>query len=422
VRVAVVAVGDELLLGDVVNGNLAWLGRTLAAAGLDVVRGHEVGDDLGELVDELREALDSVEAVVVTGGLGPTSDDRTREAVAKVLGVELRRDDSLAAALAAWFAERGRPMPGTALVQADVPEGARSLPNGLGSAPGLAAEVDGRALYAVPGVPAEMRLMVESAVVPELRARAGSPVALATAQLRVAVLGESTVAARLAPVEEALPERVRLAYLASPGEVRVRFTGTDRAELERQRAAAAELLGDVVSGFDDETLAGTVVRLLTERAETVAVAESLTGGALASALVDVPGASVVLRGAVVAYATDVKADLLGVDRGLLDRVGAVHPDVAVAMATGVRALLRTTWGVGTTGVAGPDPQDGVEPGTAYVAVSGPGGPDVAVEVRVRAGRDIVRQASVANALDVLRRRVLGLPPAPDHFRGLEHRA
>jgi nicotinamide-nucleotide amidase len=152
----------------------------------------------------------------------------------------------------------------------------------------------------------------------------------------------------------------------------------------------------------------------------VAVAESLTGGAVASALVDVPGASAVLRGAVVAYATDVKAGLLGVDGALLDRVGAVHPDVAVAMAVGVRSALEATWGVGTTGVAGPDPQDGVAPGTAYVAVCGPGEPGVAVEVRVRAGRDIVRRLTVANALDVLRRRILALPAAPDHARGLEH--
>jgi PncC family amidohydrolase len=142
---------------------------------------------------------------------------------------------------------------------------------------------------------------------------------------------------------------------------------------------------------------------------------------VASALVDVPGASAVLRGAVVAYATDVKADQLGVDRVLLERVGAVHPDVAVSMAAGIRSRLAATWGVGTTGVAGPDAQDGVAPGTAYVAVCGPGEPGVAVEVRVRAGRDIVRQATVANALDVLRRRLLGLPPAPDHAQGLEHR-
>jgi nicotinamide-nucleotide amidase len=254
-------------------------------------------------------------------------------------------------------------------------------------------------------------------VVPELRRRAGEPLPLLTRQLRVAVLGESAVAQRLRSVERDLPAGVRIAYLASPGLVRVRFTGTDASLLDRVRAEAAAILAEAVSGLDDETLAATVLRVLAERTSTLAVAESLTGGALASAVVDVPGASTVLRGGVVAYATDLKGALLDVDAGLLDRVGAVHPDVAAAMARGVRTRLGATWGVGTTGVAGPDPQDGVEPGTAYVAVAGPDGEEAWREVRVHADRAIVRQLTVANALDLLRRLVLGLPAEPRHDEG-----
>jgi len=432
-RVAVVAAGDELLLGDVVNHNLAWLGETFASAGLEVVRGYEVRDDVDDLVAVLLDACSVAEAVVVTGGLGPTSDDRTREALAALTGVALRTDPVLVDGLRAWFAGRGRPMPATALVQAQLPEGGRSMRNRLGSAPGVVVDVDGRPVYALPGVPMEMEPMVADVVVPELRRLAGDPPALHTVQLRVAVLGESTVAARLAGVERDLPPGVRMAYLGRPGEVRVRFTGTDPTQLDRVRDGAARTLGDVVSGVDDETLAATVVRVLREIGSTVAVAESLTGGALAAAIVDVPGASAVLRGALVAYATSVKTDLLGVPVELVAAVGAVHPDVAVAMAGGVRARLGADWGVATTGVAGPDPQDGVPPGTAYVAVVGPdeladaahvgaGGDGVAVEVRVNAGRPVVRALTVVHALDLLRRRLLGLPPEPSHDPGPEQRA
>jgi nicotinamide-nucleotide amidase len=404
--VAVVAVGDELLLGDVVNGNLAWLGRTLAEAGVPVVRAYEVGDDVEILTATLRSALASADAVVVTGGLGPTSDDRTRDAVARVMGVAVVRDVGLLADLDRWYADRGRQAPPTVAVQADVPAGARSLRNAVGTAPGLAAEVGGRLLVAVPGVPAEMRPMVRDQVVPELRRRAGEPAALVTRQLRVAVLGESLVATRLAPLEESLPAGVQLAYLASPGEVRVRFTGTDPDAAAGALARARDLLGDAVSGTDGETLAATVLRLAGGMSRTVGVAESLTGGSVAAALVDVAGASLVLRGAVVAYATDLKAELLGVDRDLLDREGAVHPLVAEQMARGVARRAGADYGIATTGVAGPDPQDGLLPGTVHVAVVGPGRAARVDSPVLRGDRGTIRALSVVHALDLWRRVLL----------------
>ncbi len=288
------------------------------------------------------------------------------------------------------------------------PSGASSLANRVGTAPGLRAEVGGTLLFAVPGVPAELRPMIVEQVVPELRERGGLPAALVTRQLRVAVLGESLVATRLAPLEAALPSGVQLAYLASVGEVRVRFTGTDPAVLDLVAAEAAELIGDAVSGRGDETLPRTVVRLALGQGRTLAVAESLTGGSVASALVDIAGVSAVLRGGVVAYATELKTSLLGVDAGLLVREGPVHAEVAAAMARGVAERLGADVGLATTGVAGPDPQDGVVPGTVHVAVAGPHGLSRVESLTLRGDRGTIRTLSVVHVLDLARRVLIEL--------------
>jgi nicotinamide-nucleotide amidase len=367
VRVAVVAVGDELLLGDVVNTNLAWLGETLAAAGLPVVLGVEVGDDVDPIVAAVRTAFEAADAVVVSGGLGPTSDDRTLLALQQ---------------LAPRWTE---------------------LPNPVGTAPGVRTDVAGRPLFAVPGVPGELRRMVTDHVVPWLRDRAGAPPALVTRQLRVAVLGEPEVAARLAPLEADLPDGVRLAYLAGTAEIRVRLSGTDPATVRAAWDRAAALLGDVVAAADDESLAARVLGLLAARSTDLAVAESLTGGLLAATLVDVPGASTVFRGGVVAYATPAKHALLGVDPELLARVGPVDAEVARQMALGARSAFGAGVGVATTGVAGPDPQDGVAPGTVHVAVVGPGLHSAVGSLSLAGGRSQIRAQTVAHALDLLRR-------------------
>lgn len=366
-RVAVVAVGEELLLGDVVNTNLAWLGETFAAAGLPVVLGVEVGDDVDPIVAAVRTALAAADAVVVSGGLGPTSDDRT------LLALEQ---------LAPQWTE---------------------LPNPVGTAPGVRLDVSGRPLFAVPGVPGELRRMVTDHVVPWLRDRAGGPPALVTRQLRVATLGEPAVAARLAPLEADLPDGVRLAYLAGTAEVRVRLTGTDPATVGAAWQRAAALLGGVVAAADDESPAARVLGLLAARSTDLAVAESLTGGLLAATLVDVPGASTVFRGGVVAYATPAKHALLGVDADLLARVGPVDAEVARQMALGARTAFGAGVGVATTGVAGPDPQDGVPPGRVHVAVVGPGERAEVRSLSLGGDRPQIRAQAVAHALDLLRR-------------------
>ena len=410
-RVAILAVGDELLLGDVVNSNAAWLGRQCADAGLEVVASAAVGDDPTLIVQALDVLLAEVDAVLCTGGLGPTSDDRTREALAAWSGSPLIRDEAQAARLDAWYAGRGRVPTEAVYAQAERPAVAQALANEVGSAPGLWVERAGAVVCALPGPPRELQPMATEHVLPRLRASAGWPPPLLTRQLRVAIVPESTVAEALAPIEARLPADVRLSYLAAPGEVRVRLLGVDREAVDAVADEARSLLGDAVHAEGERLLGESVVESLRERGSSVAVAESLTGGALCSALVDVPGASAVLRGSVTAYATELKADLLGVDPDLLARVGAVHPEVAAAMAAGARVRLGAVWGVATTGVAGPDPQDGHPPGTVHVAAAGPEGIRVRSLV-VRGARPLVRQLAVMHALEVLRRAVLGLPESP----------
>jgi len=413
-RVGVVAVGSELLAGIITNGNGAWLGRRFTEAGLEVSRSVAVGDDVGEIARTVGEELTRADAVVLTGGLGPTSDDRTREALAAVGGSPLRRDPGLEARLRQWYADRGRALPAQAAQQADVPEGAHVLDNPNGSAVGLRVEVAGGVVYALPGVPREMTAMVGASVLPDLLGRAGLAGASTPAwTLRTAVAGETEVSSLLAPLERELSGGglVDVAYLASVGEVQVRLTaraGTEGTAVDAAADEARRLLGDLVYGEGQDSLDVAVHRLLAGRAATVAVAESLTGGLLGAALTDMPGSSGTFRGGVTAYATELKSALLGVDAGLLARHGPVHPEVAGQMALGARERLDATFGVATTGVAGPDTQ-GAPVGTVHVAVAGPDAP-VVWTGRGTGGRDVVRRRCVVAALDLLRRVLSGRPP------------
>ncbi|WP_245627562.1 CinA family nicotinamide mononucleotide deamidase-related protein [Actinomadura oligospora] len=417
-RVELVTVGDELLLGDTINGNAAWLGRRLAERGVDVTRSVVVGDGLEEIVQAVEEGLGRADAVITTGGLGPTSDDLTRDALAQAAGVAIVRDPELERRLRERVAAAGRELQPMALRMADVPEGARTLANSAGSAPGLRVELPGGPVYALPGVPFEMHTIMDEVVLPELAERAGLP-AVARRTLRTAGLWESVVAARLAPVE-AMPG-VTLAYLPDPSEVRVRVTaaGEKPSELlDEAEARVRELLGDAVYGADGETLDRVVHRLLAERGATVATAESLTGGLIGAELTRMPGSSATYAGGVVSYATGLKHRLLGVDESLLESEGAVHPDVARQMAEGVRDRLGATYGVAVTGVAGPEPQDGRPVGTVYVSVAGPGKAFCVTRPRLPVpgpgdeSRAALRRMTVVHALDLLRRVLLGLDAEP----------
>lgn len=399
---AVVAVGDELLLGDCVNGNAAWLGAQLAAVGAPVVHSAAVGDDVARIVTALRRAMADADIVCTTGGLGPTSDDVTRDALSAVAGAPLERDPAIVQSLRDRFAGYGIAMPDAVLRQADVPRGAVVLDNPLGSAPGLRLDVDGRLLLALPGPPHELAAVLSPAVLGELAAR--SRQVLVTRTLHCAGVGEPEVAELVDLVD--LPAGVALAYLAGGGVVRVRLTTTAATAaaagqvLDPLVEQAAAVLGERVFGRDDDTLAAVVLRRLTQTGATVAVAESLTAGLLGAALTEPPGSSAAFRGGVQAYATDLKASLAGVPDDVLAEHGPVSAETAAAMAVGVRSRLGATWGVALTGVAGPDPQDGHPPGTVHVAVSGPDGV-VARSRRLPGDRERVRALAVVAALHLL---------------------
>jgi nicotinamide-nucleotide amidase len=414
VRVEVVAVGTELLLGQVVDTNSAWLGEQLAAVGIDCHYQTRVGDNVERIAHALRAALARSDAVVVCGGLGPTQDDCTREALAEVLGVELRRDPVLAARIEELLAARGRALVARELNlrQADVPEGAVPIPQRLGTAPGLLCRVGAKACYALPGVPHELKEMFTRAVLPDLLARSGESAVIRSRALRTWGLAESRVAEVLAPRVAALGASARpgvptIAFLASGMEgITVRLTvkapdeAAARAALEEEEARVRALLGEYVFGVDDETMEAVVGRALSARGETLAVAESLTGGLVVSRVVAVPGASAWFRGGLVAYATELKERLLGVPEGPV-----VSAAAAAAMAEGVRRLLGAGCGLATTGVAGPTEQDGQPVGTVFLGVALGEAPAEAVELHLPGDRERVRQYAAVSALDLLRRRL-----------------
>jgi nicotinamide-nucleotide amidase len=424
--VAVVLVGDELLLGTVSDTNGGWLAQQCSSAGLRVVAMEVVPDEVGRIVAAVRRQVGAVGAVVLSGGIGPTSDDLTRQALARACGCPLVTDEAAAALVSSWFTSTGRPVPDGALRMAQRPECAQMLVNPAGSAPGVALEMEGTWVVSVPGVPGELRSMMTSLVLPRLLARAGVLRPLASTSIEVALLGESAVAARLAALEASVRDdpSVDVAYLARPGHVSVRISVRDvpsvaAARLRPLAAAAQAVLGADVVGRDGATAPLAVVEALAARGQTVACAESLTAGGVSAMLASVPGASAVLRGGVVAYATDVKHALLRVPDDLLAAHGPVHPDVALAMAQGAREAVRADWAVATTGVAGPDPVGPHPPGEVYVAVAGPGAERVR-HLTLPGDRGRVRGLAAAHAVDLLRRCLLGLEE-PSHGESFARR-
>jgi nicotinamide-nucleotide amidase len=425
--VAVVLVGDELLLGAVADTNGAWLARTLTGSGLRVVDVEVAPDDEQRIAAAVRRVAGLARTVVVSGGIGPTSDDVTRAALARACGCALVRDDDAGRQISEWFTSHGRSVPEPALRMAERPACAAMVVNPHGSAPGVRLDLAGTTVYAVPGVPAELRSMVRSVVLPAILAGVGATVRTASTSLEVVLLGESAVARRLAAVEADIDTdpTAELAYLARPAHVSVRLSvrreppDQAQARLDDLVVRAEAALGADVMGRDGVSLPAVVLRLLVEAEQTVSVAESLTGGGVAEALTSVPGASAAVRGGVVAYTGEVKSALLDVSPGLLAAHGAVHPEVAAQMARGVRRRIGADWGVATTGVAGPDSADGQPPGTVHVAVDGPQTRRVRT-LNLPGDRVRIRTLAVAHALDLLRRSVAGLPE-PGNARESETR-
>ena len=405
-RCEIVTVGTELLLGQIVNTNASHMGDRLALAGIDCCFQTTVGDNEARIADVLRVALGRNDAVVVSGGLGPTPDDVTREAIARVLGVPLVRDPAMVANIEGIFRARQREMPENNGRQADRPEGATFIPQVLGTAPGLICEREGQVLYAVPGVPHEMEEMLERAVVPDLVRRAGSSAVILSRLLRTWGLGESALAQRVAARVDNQTNPT-IAFLAQGIEgINLRITAkaddavTARRMLDDEEAELRALLEGYVFGIDDQRMEKVVADLMTARELTVGVAESLTSGMIASRLAEAPGATKWFKGSVVAYNSQVKFDLLQVPEGPV-----VTPEAAVAMAEGACKALRSEVGLGVTGVAGPKRQEDKLVGTVFMAVAAFGRTEVE-ENHFPGDRQHVRQFTTISVLDFLRRRLL----------------
>ena len=408
-RCDVVAVGTELLLGQIVDTNSAWLGEQMAMAGIDSCVQVKVGDNLPRMVKAIRQALADADALVICGGLGPTHDDITREAIAEVLGTTLEFDDEVGMVIAEMFASRNRRMPEINMRQAMVPKGASVIPQRRGTAPGLVCPVGDKVIYAVPGVPFELYEMFERAILPDLLARSGSQSVIASRTLRTWGESESGLNERLHDLIGEL-DRVgnpTLAFLASGWEgIKVRLTAKADSTAAVQELLdiwdrrVREVVGDVVFGVDADTMESVVLDLLRSRGLTLGLAESVTGGLVAGRLTNVAGSSDVLRGSIVSYASEVKFDVLGVTPGPV-----VSESVAVEMAIGARRVLGSDVGLALTGVAGPADQDGMKPGTLCVGLALPDGSTQSRTLQLPGVRDQMRQLSVISALDFLRRAV-----------------
>ena len=414
-RCEIVAVGTELLLGQIVDTNSSWMGERLALAGIDSHFQVKVGDNRQRIADTLRLALSRSDAVILCGGLGPTQDDITREAIADVMGAALVRDEAMGEKIRRGFEERGRRFTENNLRQADCPAGASFIPEMPGTAPGLVCPVRGKVVYAVPGVPFEMRAMMEGTVLPDLRRRAGMAALIMSRVLKTWGESESRLAELLAGRIEALDRagNPTIAFQASGIEgLKIRITAKAKDAKAAETLIAGEeaevrgIVGDAIFATDDQTMESVVLDLLRERGLSLAVAESLTGGLVGARLTSVPGASDVFRGAVVSYASEVKFELLDVPRGPV-----VSHDAARAMALGVRERLGADIGIATTGVAGPAEQEGHPPGTVFLGLARREGAE-ALRVRLPGDRRRVREYAAISVLNLLRLRVSGSSRSP----------
>ena len=413
-RAEIVSVGTEHLLGQIIDTNAVWLSNVLAGLGIAVYYRSTVGDNVGRVQEAFREALRRVDLVITTGGLGPTDDDLTVAAVADALGLPMERNEDAWTHVQEFFRRRNRPLTSQQQKQAMMPRGARMIPNTRGSAPGVIVEHEGKTLIFTPGVPREMKGMIEDHVVPYLRARglAGTDV-IRSRILRVA-LGESIVEDRVRDLMRA-GTNPTIAPYAHTGECHLRITARGQeAEvdglLDETELAIRERLGRAIYAVGEQTLEETVARQLADAGLTIAVAESCTAGLIAHRLTRTPGASMYLDGGVIAYSNAAKSRWLGVSSDTIVRHGAVSSEVARAMADGARAHAETDLAISTTGIAGPSGGTPDKPGgLVFIALAHAGGTDVR-EMRygTEPGRAGIQYLASQTALDVIRQHLLDL--------------
>lgn len=408
----IITIGDELLIGQTVDTNSAWMGMQLSLAGVRINRITSIADRREEIITALEEALNRVSLVLITGGLGPTSDDITKAALADYFGYQLVMDQSVLEEITARITRRNFSMNENNRRQALVPDGCRVLANHAGTAPGMLFEKEGRIVISMPGVPAEMRHIMESHVLPLVKARGEKSVIIHRNIMTYGTF-EAMLAERLEGFESELPSGIKLAYLPAHGVIKLRLTGCGsdeavvREETERQVAKLYTIIPDVIYGEGEVTLEEVVGRLLSERGMTMSTAESCTGGRIASLITSVAGCSAWYKGSVVAYDNSVKGSLLGVSEATLIREGAVSEQTAREMAAGMRRVAATDWSVAVTGIAGPTGGTPEKPvGSVWIAIASEK-EIVSAGYRFADDRMINISRSAYSALNMLRKQIIG---------------
>jgi nicotinamide-nucleotide amidase len=410
-NVGILCIGDELLIGQVVNTNASWLGEQLTLAGYRVNSITTVADKVDEIIPAFSQGLVQSDVLLVTGGLGPTSDDRTRDALSVFYNCGLRIDPLAVEDIKRMFARRNWPVTDVNYRQAEVPEACEVIHNPIGTSPGMWFEKEGKILVAMPGVPFEMKNMMTNFVLPRL-ASLFKPEPAVYRNILTQGVGESFLSEKIKEWEEDLPQEISLAYLPQPGIVRLRLlargTNADHLEdlIEEQIDKLNKIIPEYIFGYDEDTLQSVIGELLLDKKATLSTAESCTGGYIAHLITSVSGSSRYYKGSVVAYDNEIKIYELNVSRQNLERFGAVSSEIAEQMAKCIRNRFKTDYGIAVTGIAGPDGGTPEKPvGLVYIALSGPNGTEVIQEnFGNDRGRNISRTA--LTALNMLRKELI----------------
>jgi nicotinamide-nucleotide amidase len=411
-KAEILSIGTEILLGEIVDTNASWIASRLPATGIDIYFKAVVGDNLDRLTDTIGRARERSDIVICTGGLGPTEDDLTREAICAVLGEEPHVDADLERTLRGFFERRGYAMPERNVKQCWVIPSCRAIPNPRGTAPGWWVERDGKIIVAMPGPPAEMQPMWENEVQPELLRRNPGSV-LITRTLKTAGIGEGNVDEMVSPLLKSTNPTIGIYARADGVHLRIGAKAPTPEEARELivpvEERAREILGPAIWGADDDTFESVIAGMMRDYGLTLATMESCTGGLLASTLTDVPGASQFFKGGLVSYQTELKVEW-GVPQSVIDEFGVISPECAAAMAQAARERLEASVGIGITGVAGPEPQEGKPVGTVHIGIDTIWAPPQTVTTVMAQGRAAVKRRGVTMALMLLRQSLLGYRP------------
>lgn len=410
-KAAIITIGDELLIGQTIDTNSAWMGAELSKAGFDVYRMTSIHDRREDIINALSEAIGKTDVALITGGLGPTSDDITKQTLSEFFKTKLVTNAEVLGMIEGMMSRRNFPMNENNRRQAEVPESCRVLTNATGTAPGMWFEQDGTIFISMPGVPYEMKHIMTEHVMPELNKRFTSQIIIHRNIMTYGTF-EAKLAEILTGFEAGLPGDIKLAYLPASGVIKLRLTGTGTEHdhianlINEQVNKLYKIIPDYIYGENEESLEMVVGKLLKADKKTVSTAESCTGGEIAHLITSVPGSSVYYKGSVIAYSNSVKTQLLGVQDFILTRYGAVSENTVKEMAVGARSLLNTDYAIATTGIAGPEGGTEAKPvGTVWIAVASERGTFCEKHVFGNDRITNIKRFSLA-ALNLLRRQII----------------